>query len=323
MSQRLLVGAFLLLGTLWGSSFVAIDIGLGYFPPIEFAALRYLIAGVVVLGYAWFSTPQWRPQSGREWLRSGVAGVFLICGHHAFLYLGQEHVSGPIAAVTVSLGPVLTVLFAAGVLGDRVTLLDVVGFALGFLGVFFVAQPGVSGHAGQSLRTRVLALDPGALFSGDGVGVGMVFLGAVCFALGAVLIQPIETSLPARTVQAWAMLIGSSLLFVTGIVRGESLSAIQWTPTAGLSLVYLGVVTGAGAFLLYFELLDRLGPTQINLIGYFEPVSATVLSWLVLGELIDPLTGLGFCVILAGFVCIKRRSFAPVVASRLSSFARP
>ncbi|UPM43388.1 DMT family transporter [Halocatena salina] len=319
--RRQLVGAFLLLGTLWGSSFVAIDIGLGYFPPIEFAALRYLIAGVVVLGYAWYSTPQWYPRSHREWLVAGIAGSFLIGGHHAFLYLGQQHVSGPIAAVIVSLGPVLTALFAAGLLDNQVTSMDFVGFALGFLGVFFVAQPGVPEGVGQSLAVRFLALDPGALLTGDGIGVATVFLGAVCFALGAVLTQPIETSLPPRTVQAWAMLIGSALLFVAGLVRGESLAAIQWTPIAGISLVYLGIVTGAGAFLLYFELLDRIGPTQINLIGYLEPVSATVLSWLLLGDLIDPLTACGFFTILAGFVCIQRRSFVPIIASRFDAIS--
>lgn len=321
MSRRL-VGAFLLLGTLWGSSFVAIDIGLGYFPPIEFAALRYLIAGVVVLGYAWYSTPRWYPQTHKEWLVATIAGSFLIGGHHAFLYLGQQHISGPVAAVIISLGPVLTALFAAGLLGDRVTSLDFVGFALGFLGVFFVAQPGVPEGAGQSLAVRFLALDPGALLAGDGIGVGTVFLGATCFALGAVLTQPIETTLPPRTVQAWAMLIGATLLFVAGIVRGESLAAIQWTPVSSLSLVYLGIVTGAGAFLLYFELLDRIGATQINLIGYLEPVSATVLSWLLLDELIDPLTACGFLTIIAGFVCIQRRSFVPVVVSRLHAVSR-
>ncbi|RRJ30517.1 DMT family transporter [Halocatena pleomorpha] len=320
MNRRLL-GAFLLLGTLWGSSFVAIDIGLGYFPPIEFAALRYLIAGIVVLGYAWYSTPRWYPRAREEWLVAAIAGSFLIGGHHAFLYLGQQHVSGPIAAVVVSLGPVLTALFAAGLLGDRVTSLDFIGFVLGFLGVFFVAQPGVPEGIGQSVAARLLALDPSALLTGDGVGIATVFLSAVCFALGGVLTQPIETSLPPRTVQAWAMLIGSTLLFVAGLIRGESLAAIRWTPVSGVSLVYLGIVTGAGAFLLYFELLDRIGPTQINLIGYLEPVSATVLSWLLLGELIDPLTAFGFLTIIAGFVCIQRRSFVPFVLSRLHAIS--
>lgn len=316
MSQRLLAGAFLILGTLWGSSFVAIDVGLPYFPPLQFAALRFLIAGLVILGYAWYSTPRWRPRTRNEWAISGIAGGFLIGGHHAFLYLGQQHVSGAVAAVVVSLGPVLTALFAVVILNNRLTPSDIGGFFLGLLGVFFVAQPGVSEGSSLSLAARLAALEPEALLAGDAVGIMTVFLASVCFALGAVLTRPIETDLPARTFQAWAMLIGSALLFVVGNVRGESLTMVHWTPTASLTLVYLGIVTGAGAFLIYFELLDRLGPTQINLIGYLEPASATVISWLVFGQLIDPLTGLGFAAIITGFIFIQRRSLVSLLTSR-------
>jgi drug/metabolite transporter (DMT)-like permease len=123
------------------------------------------------------------------------------------------------------------------------------------------------------------------------------------------------------------MLLGSALLFVAGDLRGESLGAIRWTPIAGFSLAYLGTISGAGAFLIYFELLDRLGPTSIDLIGYLEPVCATMLSWLVLGQFIDSLTGLGFATIVVGFLCVRRGSLLSffhgpnTVSSRVSSLS--
>lgn len=317
MSQRLLAAAFVALGTLWGSSFVAIDIGLPYFPPLQFAGLRFLFAGVVVLGYAWRTTSRWRPRAPREWALAGVAGAFLIGGHHAFLYLGQQHVSGAVAAIVVSLGPVLTALFAVAILDTHLSATDGLGFGFGLLGVMLVAQPGIAEGSSLPLADRLAALDPGALLAGDMTGIVLVFFAAAAFALGGVLTRTIETTLPMRTVQAWAMLIGAALLLLVGSARGESLAAIRWTPTASLSLAYLGLVPGAGAFLIYFTLLDRLGPAQVNLIGYLEPAAATVLSWLVLGQLIDPLTALGFAAIVAGFVCIQRRSLATLLARRL------
>jgi drug/metabolite transporter (DMT)-like permease len=317
MSQRLLAAAFVVLGTLWGSSFVAIDIGLSYFPPLQFAALRFLIAGVVILGYAWWTTPHWRPRGYREWALAGVAGTFLIGGHHAFLYLGQQYVSGAVAAIVISLGPVLTALFAVAILDTRLSAMDGLGFAFGLLGVVLVAQPGIAEESNLPLVGQLAALDLSALLAGDATGIILVFLAAVAFALGGVLTRTIETTLPMRTVQAWAMLIGSALLFLIGSARGESLAAIRLTPVAGLSLVYLGLVTGAGAFLIYFTLLDRLGPSQVNLIGYLEPAAATVLSWLVLGQLIDLLTALGFAAIIIGFVCIQRDSLFALLTRRL------
>ncbi|WP_411966310.1 DMT family transporter [Haloferax sp. YSMS24] len=298
MNSRVAAGLFALLGVLWGSSFVAIEVGLAYFPPLHFAAYRYYLAGLIVLGYAAVSTSYWRPQSLTDWKLVAVAGGLMIGGHHAFLYIGQEYVPGAVAAIVISLGPILTALLATGLLGDRISPLGAIGFVLGFVGVGFVAQP-----------------DPNALFSSDVVGVGIVFVAATVFALGAVLTRPFSSDIPPRTLQAWAMLVGAGLLHLSGLVTNESVASIEWTATAIGSLVYLAVVTGAAAFLIYFELLSRFGPTEINLIGYLQPVSATLLSWAFLGQLIDPLTSLGFVFIFLGFALIKRRALARLVAS--------
>ncbi|ELZ84811.1 DMT (drug/metabolite family transporter) superfamily permease [Haloferax elongans ATCC BAA-1513] len=298
MNRRVAVGLFALLGGLWGSSFVAIEIGLEFFPPLHFAAFRYYLAGVIVLGYALVSTDYWRPRNRTDLLLVAIAGGLMIGGHHAFLYVGQQYVPGAVAAIVISLGPVLTALFATGILGDRLSPLGAAGFAFGFLGVGLVAQP-----------------DPNALLSSDVVGVGIVFVAAVCFALGAVLTRPYSSDIPARTLQAWAMLFGAALLHVGGVATNESVAAIEWTPTAIGSLAYLATISGAAAFLIYFELLSRFGPTQINLIGYLEPVSATLLSWAFLGHLIDPLTAVGFVSIFVGFALIKRRALSELVVS--------
>lgn len=297
VNGRVAAGLFVLLGLLWGSSFVAIEVGLAYFPPLQFAALRFFLAGLIVLGYAAVSTDYWRPHSRTDWTLVGVSGGLLIGAHHAFLYLGQEHVPGAVAAIVISLGPVLTALFATGILGDRISPLGVLGFGFGFLGVGLVARP-----------------DPSALLSSDVVGVATVLVASACFALGAVLTRPFSSDIPARTLQAWAMLFGAALLSVAGVATGESLAAIEWSGVAVGSLLYLAVVSGAGAFLIYFELLGRFGPTQINLIGYLEPVSATLLSWAFLGQLIDAVTALGFVSIFAGFALIKRRALGELVA---------
>ncbi|KAB1189997.1 EamA family transporter [Haloferax sp. MBLA0076] len=305
MNGRVAAGLFVLLGLLWGSSFVAIEVGLEFFPPLHFAAIRYYLAGLIVLGYAVYSTDYWRPRTRTDLTLVGIAGGLMIGGHHAFLYLGQEYVSGAVAAIVISLGPILTTLFATGFLGDRLTALGVLGLVLGFVGVGLVAQP-----------------DTSALLSSDVVGVGIVFVAAACFALGAVLTRPFTSDIPARTLQAWAMLLGAGLLHLSGVATNESLASIEWTATAFGSLVYLAVVSGAAAFLIYFELLSRFGPTQINLIGYLEPVSATLLSWAFLGQLIDSLTALGFVAIFAGFALIKRRALAELVGSVRGASAR-
>jgi len=291
---------FVLVATLWGGSFVAIEVGLHYFPPLLFAGVRYSIAGAIILGYAAFAADRWRPAGRDEWLSIGVVGAFIIAGHHAFVYLGEMYVSGAIASIVISLSPVMTAVFAALVLGRQLSTIEVVGFAVGLVGVLIVAD-----------------FDPTSTASASAVGVGLVFLSVVCFALGGVLLRPLRTDLPVSSLQGWAMVGGSGALYGVGALRGETFAAVRWTSTAIASLTYLTLLSGVVAFLVYFALLDRVGPTQLNLVGYLEPVMATLFGWVLLGDLIDATAAAGFGTIFLGFALVKRRALVDLAGSAL------
>ncbi|QSG02633.1 DMT family transporter [Natranaeroarchaeum sulfidigenes] len=290
---------FSLLALSWGGSFVAIEIGLEYVPPLLFAALRYGVAGLIVLGYAAVVTDRSRPTGRSEWLAVVVAGVFVIALYHGLLYIGELYVSGAVAATVVSTAPILTVAFAGAILpNERLSAVSIAGFVLGLIGVGLVVQPS---------RT--------ALGSDVTIGVALVFASAAAFALGSVLIRPIDAGLPIETLQAWSMLLGAGVLFGWAFASGESLGAIKVTTTAVLSYGYLTIISGVLAFLLYFELLDRSGAIQVNLVGYAEPVVAIGISWLLLGTVVDALTVLGLVTIASGFALIKRESIRSLLAA--------
>ena len=281
---------FVLLAAIWGGSFVAIEVGLHEIPALSFAALRFTVAGAIVLAYAAHATDRWRPRGRREWFAVSVVGVFVFGIHQGALYLGERHVSGAVAAIVVSLAPVLTVGFAsqlyehAGIDGTQAA-----GLLAGIAGVVVVANPG--GTEGVHL-----------------VGLALVFLSAASFALGAVLTGKLPGGgLPLETLEAWAMLVGSAGLWTAATVRGEAIGAVTWTPTALASFAYLSVVAGAGGYLLYFLLLDRVGASEINLVSYLEPVGAGVVAWLLLGDVLAPTALAGFAVIFLGFALVKHR----------------
>jgi drug/metabolite transporter (DMT)-like permease len=283
---------FLVLAAVWGTAFMAIKAGLAYLPPVLFAALRYDVAGVVMLGYAAYATDRWRPRGRAEWALVGVGAVFLIAGYHAFLFVGELSTTSAAAAVVVSLSPVLTSAFARAFLPDqRLTVLGVVGLLLGLLGVALLARP-----------------DPSRLLSGQIQGELLVFGAACSFALGSVLTQTIETDLPIETMEAWSMVGGALLMHAVAVALGERLADAAWTPEAMAALGYLALVASALGFLVYFDLLDRLGPVEINLVSYVAPVFAAASGALVLGERVDALTALGFLIIVCGFVLVKREA---------------
>ncbi len=306
-SPVIVAGAFLLLAVLWGTSFVAIEAGLAFFPPLLFAGVRYAIAGVIVLAYAIVAADRWVPHGRDEWLGVGIAGAFVIAAYHGLLYVGELHIPGAVAAVVVSLAPVLTAALAAVLLpNERLGPFEIAGFALGLLGVVIIADPSGVG----------LLADGGGALSPELLGVLLTFLAAVAFSVGAVLLRPLRTDLPIAALQGWAMVLGAAMLFVGAGAVGESPSAIVWNATSIVSLAYLTVLSGVVAFLIYFALLDAVGPTQLHLVGYVEPIVAAVGSWVLLGHLIEAEAIIGFAAILAGFAALERREIAAYVTTR-------
>lgn len=281
-SQLISALLFVSVAWIWGGSFVAIEVGLHAFPPMWFAGLRYLIAGVVVSGVA-VATGRFRPQGRNEWAAIGVVGVLIVAGYHGLLYLGEQSVAGPIAAVVVSLSPVLTGVVAGVLLPDEgPALQDGLGLLLGLAGVVVIADPGGSG---VSL-----------------VGVALVLLGVLSFVFGSVALKSLDPALPPAAVQGWAMLVGSLLLVATAVARGEPFPGGHLSTPALASFAYLTLVAGVVGYLAYFALLKRVGPMQVNLVAYLEPVTAAMVAWAVLGRAPTPAMGTGFLLVFAGFV---------------------
>lgn len=279
--QLLVAILFVSVAWIWGGSFVAIEVGLHSFPPLWFAALRYLVAGVVVSGIA-VATGRFRPRGRREWGAIAVVGGLVVALYHGLLFVGEQSVSGAIAAVVVSLSPVLTGVFAGAILPDEgLDSTDIVGLVLGIAGVVVIANP-----------------------TGGGValgGVALVFLGVVAFALGSVGLQAFDTDLPAATLQGWAMLFGAALLVVAAVLRGEAFPEGTLSTTALASFGYLSLVSGVLGYLAYLTLLSKVGSVQVNLVAYLEPVTAAIVAWGVLGAAPTAATGAGFLLVFAGF----------------------
>jgi len=154
------------------------------------------------------------------------------------------------------------------------------------------------------------------------LGVALAFAGAAAFSLGAVLLRPLRTDLPIAALQGWAMVSGAGMLLVGAALLGESPAAIVWNATSIASLSYLTLLSGVVAFLIYFALLDEVGPSQLHLVGYAEPVVAAVGSWALLGSLIEAEAIIGFVAILAGFLVLERHEIAAYVGVDEPAWAR-
>jgi len=298
---------FGVLALAWGSAFTAIKAGLEFFPPVLFAAFRYDIAGVLMLGYAVYVTDRWRPQDRDEWVLVGIGGVFMIAAYHTFLFIGEQGTTSAAAAIIVSLSPILTTGFARPFLPDeRLTVVGIAGLFVGFLGVVVLSNP-----------------DPNNLLDTRTVSLFLVFLAAAAFALGSVLTRRVDGELPIETMESWSMVLGAVIMHGVSLGLGESVSDVRWTGEAILALAYLVVVASALGFLIYFDLLDRLGPIEINLVSYAAPIVAALTGLLFLGETPTVFTVAGFVLVLVGFVLLKRHALRAEFGRLIRPALRP
>ena len=300
-SNRLRDGIFFaLLALFWGTSYPAIEVGLQSLPPLLFAALRFDLASVALFGYVFATGRRRWPETRAEWRVIAIGGVFLIGLYFALQFVGQSYVSSAISAVMMSFVPVVTPAFAVPLLRERLSPPAIGGIVIGLLGVVIVA-------------------DPGGALDGRLIGVFLLFGSAVSFAFGSVLTARFDTALPLSTTQAWVTLVGAGVLHLSsGVLEPSAAAVLAARPPidALVALGYLAVAASAGGFLLYFELLRELGPSELSLVSYLTPVVAAVSGWLALGEAITASTMLGFCVIAAGFALIELRPLHRLLTRR-------
>ena len=341
MSTHSDVAGFCGLAALWGSAFVATEAALAAVPPVLLAALRFDLAAALLVALALARGDRLRPARG-DWTPVLTGGAFTIGLHHALLFAGQVSVSSAAAAVLLGLIPVLTPAVARAIRPSSTRRLGVTGVAgllVGFGGVLLLASSGADAGAGAAHDAGTgssfvpgagAVLGPGELLAtaptavagvvGDpgSVGVLLVLGSAVAFVLGAVCTREDDATLDPIALQAWMAGVGAVLLHLAAAAVGETPAGATWTAASIGWLCYLAAIPGAGGFLLYFRLLDRLGPIQMGLLEYAIPPFAALFAWLVLGAGLSASTVVGFLAVLVAFALVKAGAIRATLRRRLA-----
>lgn len=287
---------FVVSAVLFGGTFVAAKTGLAHLPPLFFVAVRFDIGAIVLAAFA-ATHRSWadlRPRTLGDVAGILATGVLVIGLTNALLFVGQQYVTSGVAAVVFSLNPILTPVFAGLLLTtSRLSGRGVVGMGLGVLGVGLVANP-----------------SPSALLGG-GLGVPLLFAAAVTSAFGAVVIRRADATLSSTACTVWGVPLAAVLAHTLSAAAGEPVTTLTVPPVAVAALLYVGVCSGAIAYLAYFALVDATGATRANLLFYFVPIVSAIGGWALLGETLSPLSIAGFAVIFVGFVLASGHSVCP------------
>lgn len=251
---------------LWGSTWLAIKLGLRDLPPLRFAAARMLLAAAVLLPFA--ARAGLRRLGARAAGRMAAIGVLQIGAPYALLFVAQQWVPSGLSAVLFATFPVWLLLFARVLLPDQpLRPRALLAAALGLGGIAVLQLPALRGQA----------LSPAA-----GLGAGLIVAAAMLIAVANLITRRTLSDQPALLVTCVQILGGAALLCCAAL--GEGGRAAAWTPRALAAVAYLAIFGTALTYLSLFWLLPRLPVSAIGAIPLVDTTVAVLLGTAVLGE---------------------------------------
>ena len=279
-----------LLSIIWGTAFLFITLGLHDFSPFLFAALRFDIAGPLLLVVAFVRVGRKAfPRGAAQWQAVTATGILNILAYHAIVYWGQQFTQEAIASVIVGLNPILATAFSRLLLKDeRVGRMAIAGLALGLAGIVLLQL-----------------LKPGQPLDIQGIGEIAVGVGVACWALGAVVSRRIDHKMPAVTLTAWQMIVGAALLHIVAFAF-EGGGRASWTATGTSALLYLALLSSGFGYFLFFFLVPRVGAIRTTVVSTLTPISATVAGVLVLHDPVEARMLIAFALIVVSFALVTQ-----------------
>ncbi|MDN3219518.1 DMT family transporter [Pseudomonas nunensis] len=279
---------------IWGGTFVAGRFLADSLSPLFAASLRFLFASVALMLFLLLArVPLVRP-SLRQWAQLALLGFFGIFFYNLCFFYGLHYINASRASLIVALNPAVIGLASWLLFKERLSRAKVAGIAICIAGAGMVIV---------SRNPQLLAANADA-WIGDLLIFGCVLSWGVYSLFSKELNQTLG---PVQTV-TYSILLGTAMLWITSALRGElsvdvliSLGPQQW-----LSLMYLGVLGSALAYIGYYDGIRKIGATRSGVFIALNPLTAVILGALLLGEQLTLAMCLGGGLILAGiYLCNK------------------
>jgi drug/metabolite transporter (DMT)-like permease len=283
------LSAFAIIYFVWGSTFLAIRVGVREVPPFVLAAMRFLVAGLVL--YGWMMARGERSPSGRQWRSAFLIAVLIFVLDYGLLFWAEQRVPSGIAAVMMATIPLFMALSEIIFLRtQRLTIRLAMALSIGIGGV-------------AVLMSHSLYLGGAPI---DGTGAVALIIASMSWSVSSALTRKLPLP-PSKFMSSGAqMLAGGVLLTLTAAALGEFRNFRPWTVSLGawLSLLYLIVAGSIIGFTAYSWLIHHESPTKVGTYAYVNPVVAVLIGYFLGGETLGLRTILGTIMVLISVLVI-------------------
>lgn len=296
-SRLRVILAFALVYVFWGSTYLAIGVGVEHVPPVLMAGVRFSIAGSLMLVFCMATGRNVAVGVHRLW-RLALIGFLLLAVSNAVLNWSELYVPTGLAALIVAVVPIWFLLVERFLLptGDRVPAAGVVGIGLGLAGMVVLLWPKLTvTHSLGAWQLIACVSLLGASFS---------------WAFGSVLSKRWRLPVDPFVASAWQMTFAGVIDTTTAILLGQHLRA-DWSRAAVGAVLYLVVFGSWVGYSAYVWLLRHVATAKVATYAYINPIVAVFLGWLVLGESIDRFILAGAAIIVPAVALVTRAEAPP------------
>jgi drug/metabolite transporter (DMT)-like permease len=281
--------AFAIIYFVWGSTFLAIRIGVREVPPFLLAAMRLLIAGLIL--YGWMIARGEHSPSGRQWMSVSLLAVLIFVLDYGLLFWAELRVPSGIAAVMMAMNAVFMTL-------SEIIFLRTQKLTVRLASALLLGIGGVAVLVSRSLNLAGAPIDR--------LGAVALIVASISWSVASVFARTLPLP-PSKIMSSGAqMLAGGVFLALTAASLGEFRNFHPSTVSRGawFSLLYMIVAGSIIAFTAYVWLIHHESPTKVGTYAYVNPVVAVLLGYFLGGEALGPRTILGTLFILISVVVI-------------------
>jgi len=275
----------LLLGAIWGSAFIAIDIAIENLNAIQISLFRIFLAAVVLLPIIFYKKHKF-PRDKKIWFYITLTAVLNNAIPFSLIAWGQQHINSSTAAIILACGPFTTLIVGHLFTKDeRITTTNFFGIMLGFLGVWILFSQDLISNNDLSFY-----------------GKTSVFLASCCYVISGFLIKKITRTSPLVCSSCMFMI---STCLLLPFVFSQPLPSFSSLGSSLYAIIFLALVPTAAASLLRVRLIQKVGMQFISQVSFIIPLFAIFWSLLIFNEIPKDSTWYAFSLIIVGLLINK------------------
>ncbi|POY35356.1 EamA family transporter [Solitalea longa] len=311
-SKTLVFAAFAAIYLIWGSTYLGISVAIQSIPPMIMGGMRFLIAGVLLLGWCFYNKEKFPSKTAI--LKSCITGLLLLLWGNGAVIWAEQYLPSSLTAIVVAGAPLWMALLDKREWKRSFTSLPIVaGLLIGFSGVIILVTSG-------NQSTHFSLQDHKQL-----MGLLVLLTGSIAWVGGSLFTKYSPTDGSTLMKVSIQMLVASLAFFTVAAIRGEyqSYDISQTTNQSWLALTYLVTFGSLIGYLSYVWLLSVRSPAQVGTYAYVNPPVAVLLGWLILSEPISGIQTFSLAIILFGVMLVNKGNSQKAKALKKETEEKP